>query len=56
MKQCNHKKVYSDVVLYSNPPIYQWICCLCGLKGTSPKMTVLNIKPYQEVEEMFKDK
>ena len=29
---CRHEWVYSNIVLLSNPPIYQKICKLCGLE------------------------
>jgi hypothetical protein len=33
MKQCKHEKVYSNTVLLTDPPQYQWICRLCGKEG-----------------------
>lgn len=32
---CQHEKLYSLSILTSNPPQYQWICELCGERGTT---------------------
>ncbi len=34
MKNCNHKKVYSNRVLMSNPPQISWTCEKCGETGS----------------------
>jgi len=47
-----HQKVFSDKVLMSNPPQYQWICSICGEKGVD-KGTFYNTETYDDIVKRF---
>jgi hypothetical protein len=52
MKCENHKKVYANYILTSNPPQYPWICSECGEKGTDRK-DYYDGPSYDEIYKKF---
>ncbi|MET1122766.1 hypothetical protein ABWU59_27945 [Priestia megaterium] len=32
-KECNHRKVYANQILMSNPPKIRWFCQECRMRG-----------------------
>lgn len=53
-KICDHEKVYSDIVLTSNPLQKQWICKNCGQTGTETQF-FQNIITYDELFKFFNE-
>ena len=53
MQECNHKWVYSNNVLLSNPPIYKKICKICG-KQELEREKIKNDETYDEIIVRFK--
>ncbi|MCK5601368.1 hypothetical protein KAR91_05860 [Candidatus Pacearchaeota archaeon] len=54
-KECKaHDKVFSNIILTSNPAQYPWICRLCGFNGVD-QGEYLNTNEYEGLIEKFKD-
>ena len=60
-KNCEHKKVFSNIVLTSYPPQYPWICEKCGFEGRDrgslpkgPTYAQIKNKFSKENQEMLK--
>ena len=54
MKNCNHDKAYSNMMLMSNPPQRDWICRVCGEKGRDT-IGKLEKDDYVETIQKFKE-
>lgn len=57
MSECvngQHKKVYAEHLLMSNPPQQPWICSECGEKGVDQE--VYKIITYADVIKKFSGK
>jgi transposase-like protein len=52
IKECNHDKVYQNMILLSDPPQQRWICKNCGEEGRDTIGT-LSSNEYQELKEKF---
>lgn len=50
-EECQHDKVFSNIVLTSNPPQYPWICRKCGFEGVD--RGTMYVDEYSEIKRRF---
>lgn len=50
--ECQHNKVYENIILYSYPPQQRWICSICGEKGTDVQ-SLSNEITYEDLIKHF---